>query len=42
MIVERVSGTVKKWTIWMKPPKISWIQMHHLYKVSQRESTVEA
>jgi hypothetical protein len=28
----RVSGTVKKCTAWMKPPKISWIQMHHLWK----------
>jgi hypothetical protein len=30
MMVVRVSGTVKKWTIWTKPPRMSWTQMDHL------------
>lgn len=36
IMVVRVSGTVKKCTAWMKPPKISWIQMDHLHNLRQQ------
>ena len=42
MIVVRVSGTSEdSGRIWMKTPKMSWIQMHHLVeKLARIESVV--